>query len=57
MFEEQEMTLAVYLGEILNKTDEVMSNREAIFSISDEVYSEIRSELSAFYSKSGKTEF
>ncbi|MBQ9715879.1 MAG: hypothetical protein IJV77_05680 [Clostridia bacterium] len=57
LFEEQEMTLAVYLGEILNKTDEVMSNREAIFSISDEVYSEIRSELSAFYSKSGKTEF
>lgn len=56
LYESQEMSLVVYLGEIVNKPEEVMLQSEAIFSISDEVYSEIRSALSSLYSKSGKTE-
>lgn len=47
----------VYLGEIINKTEEEINNEKAIFSISDEVYTEIRASLGNLYSKSGKIEF
>ncbi len=47
----------VYLGEVINKTEEEIVNEKAIFSISDEVYTEIKASLGNLYSKSGKIEF
>ena len=57
LFDNQEVTLAIYLGNIMEKPERELLKQEAIFSISDEVYSEIRASLGGLYSKSGKLEF
>lgn len=56
-YDNNELTFMAYLGEIINIKEEDIKIEEAIFSISDEVYSEIRASLSGLYSKSGKLEF
>lgn len=49
-------TFVVMLCAIVHKSEEEINSSEAVFSISDEVYTEIRSALGSLYSKNGKTE-
>ena len=57
MWDNQELMFVICAGEIINKEDKEIDISHAVFSISDEVYSQIRSYLGGLYSKSGKTEF
>lgn len=55
-YNDHKMTLIVFLGEIINKSETGIDETKAIFSVSDEVYSEIRAALGGLYIKSGKLE-
>lgn len=48
--------LVVLLNEVIHMSDDDAILREAIFSVSDEVYNEVRAGLGYFYTKSGKQE-
>lgn len=50
------MDMFIFLGEIVNRAQEALKIDKAIFSISDEVYAEVRASIGNIYTKSGKRE-
>ncbi len=57
LYEDNEYEFYVLLNSIVTKFEEDFNIEDAIFSISDDVYNEIRTKLGNEYAKTGKPEF